>query len=103
MSSAERASLRESWQARVAAFRASGLIAAKWCAENQVTESRLWYWVASFGPNNKRNRHHERVWCNFERNARWVRCDAYGELKSCSVRQIKVECSIAIHRNKIWY
>ncbi|GLG02802.1 hypothetical protein Alches_28440 [Alicyclobacillus hesperidum subsp. aegles] len=48
MSSAERASLRESWQARVAAFLASGLSAAKWCAENQVTESRLWYWVGKF-------------------------------------------------------
>ncbi|GMA49401.1 hypothetical protein GCM10025857_31090 [Alicyclobacillus contaminans] len=48
MTKAEQAELRESWRERVAAFRASGLSGAAWCAANQVKEHQLWYWVRQF-------------------------------------------------------
>lgn len=40
--------LREQWEARIKDYRASGLTAEKWCAENEVTTRQLWYWLRKF-------------------------------------------------------
>lgn len=40
--------LRKQWEARIKDYRASGLTAAKWCAENEVTTRQLWYWLRKF-------------------------------------------------------
>ncbi|MCY0871024.1 MAG: helix-turn-helix domain-containing protein, partial [Firmicutes bacterium] len=51
MTKKELEELRETWSARVAAFRASGLSGAAWCAANQVKEHQLWYWASRFRKN----------------------------------------------------
>jgi len=43
-----KAELRETWEARVAAYRASGQSASEWCAAHQVTTRQLWYWMQKF-------------------------------------------------------
>lgn len=43
--------LRESWQERVAAFRASGQTGFQWCTAHQLKEHQLWYWVRRFPVN----------------------------------------------------
>ena len=48
MTKAEVAELRKLWQARVAAFRASGQSGAAWCAAHQIKEHQLWYWIRRF-------------------------------------------------------
>ncbi|QGG48328.1 IS66 family insertion sequence element accessory protein TnpA [Heliorestis convoluta] len=40
-----RAHLKKEWEARVAAYRASGLSIPKWCAANDVKAHQLRYWL----------------------------------------------------------
>lgn len=48
MTKAERAAVREQWEARVADYRACGLSAAEWCKANNQKTYRLWYWIRKF-------------------------------------------------------
>jgi hypothetical protein len=45
---AEKATVREQWKARVAAYRASGLSAVEWCNANNLKTHRLWHWLREF-------------------------------------------------------
>lgn len=44
----KQAKVRQAWEARVAAYRASGQSAAVWCAAHQLTTRQLWYWLRKF-------------------------------------------------------
>ncbi len=44
MTKTELQELRKDWEARVAAFRASGQSGSAWCASHQVKPHQLWYW-----------------------------------------------------------
>ena len=48
MTNAEKAKLRELWQARIAEYRASGQSGKAWCAANQIKEHQFWYWIRKF-------------------------------------------------------
>jgi transposase-like protein len=37
--------LRKEWEARVAAYKASGQSASAWCAANNLKPRQLWYWL----------------------------------------------------------
>jgi transposase-like protein len=39
---------RQKWEARVAAYQASGQSSAEWCAAHQVERRQLWYWLRKF-------------------------------------------------------
>lgn len=39
---------RKIWKDRIIAFQASGQSAATWCAANQLTTRKLWYWQRKF-------------------------------------------------------
>ncbi|WP_425387750.1 IS66 family insertion sequence element accessory protein TnpA [Aneurinibacillus terranovensis] len=40
--------MRQAWEARVAAYRASGQRASEWCAAHQCTTRQLWYWLRTY-------------------------------------------------------
>ena len=42
--------LRKEWEARVAAFRASGQSTTEWCANHDFKPSRLRYWLRKINP-----------------------------------------------------
>ncbi len=48
MTKAELVELRECWRKRIVDFRSSGKTGAAWCAENEIKEPQLWYWVHKF-------------------------------------------------------
>jgi transposase-like protein len=39
---------RQKWEARVAAYQASGQSSAEWCAAHQIERRQLWYWLRKF-------------------------------------------------------
>lgn len=42
--------LRKEWEARVAAFKASGQSASVWCAAHDLQPHQLWYWLRKYKP-----------------------------------------------------
>ena len=40
--------LREEWETRVVAFKASGQSASAWCATHDLKPHQLWYWLKKF-------------------------------------------------------
>jgi transposase-like protein len=42
------AEVRQAWEARIAAYRASGQSAAELCAIHQLHPRQLWYWLRKF-------------------------------------------------------
>lgn len=40
-----KAETRQSWEARFAAYRSSGLTVSKWCAANDVSYRQFYYWT----------------------------------------------------------
>ncbi|TCS66034.1 IS66 family insertion sequence element accessory protein TnpA, partial [Effusibacillus lacus] len=48
------ADLRETWKARIEAYRASGQRASEWCAIHQVTTRQLWYWIRKLKDTDKK-------------------------------------------------
>jgi hypothetical protein len=40
--------VRQAWESRVVAYKASGQSATEWCAAHQLTTHQLWYWLRKF-------------------------------------------------------
>lgn len=43
---------RKEWERRIAKYRESGKSVRQWCAENNVSAERLWYWLRRYKANN---------------------------------------------------
>lgn len=49
-----RAEVQQKWEARVAAFRASGEKATSWCKANEVNRRQLYTWIKRLGGSSER-------------------------------------------------
>lgn len=49
-----RAEVQQKWEARVAAFRASGERATSWCKANKVNRRQLYTWIKRLGGSSER-------------------------------------------------
>ena len=61
-----RAEQQQQWENRIEKYRASAQSVKKWCAENNVKPSQLWYWLRKFKTNDETEISHSNQWLQVE-------------------------------------